>query len=384
MTPGNKPLRLKDARRLAAKGGFNGLIEALSIAKNAENMKELFRACGLEYRSFSESAEDILTPDMIDRAISRLGAKWPNDSKDNGQKDQPKNEQAQEQDSPPTYEDTYDDYNTQDEADRLPHQPAPVNQEMNSKQGEKTYNEFLRPSNIATGNKEWGGAFASKELAEKEAANLGKESHELVRAFDRIFRKCFVGASGTETPRLNTKKLVRELVSRRMGLGRIRREEQERGKILLLADISGSCEEVANATLGACLAISKADHNTEVIAHSNGIPEWGNGIEFTPKAYDIFGDQERHAQSYWEALLTRDVVGVVAFGDWDAVETYKSIAAKCPLIWLDQEGSNTGMPESSGNYTGWGHPPFAYWINVGNAVQAVIALRQIAKKGGCA
>jgi hypothetical protein len=81
-----------------------------------------------------------------------------------------------------------------------------------------------------------------------------------------------IGAKGRETPRVDARTLVRELVSRRCAIGRARRHEGDIRELVLAVDESPSCARVVAALYATALAIARdlPAGKASVILHSNG------------------------------------------------------------------------------------------------------------------
>ncbi|MCX8005179.1 MAG: hypothetical protein N2688_09510 [Burkholderiaceae bacterium] len=77
---------------------------------------------------------------------------------------------------------------------------------------------------------------------------------------------------GRESPRVDARALVRELVSRRVALHRTRRKEAEIRDLIIAVDESGSCAHTVDATYAAALAAARAlpRERVSVLLHTNG------------------------------------------------------------------------------------------------------------------
>lgn len=196
----------------------------------------------------------------------------------------------------------------------------------------------LRSSPSATPRPVWGGVTASAfDEAIREADP--KATRETVRLLRRLLSETMPGAHGDPSPRINSKRLVTELISRRCALSRARREEMEPAIIVLLCDVSGSCSATSAETLAACQEIARRDPAVEVVVHTNGFPlEHFDGRRWS-QCSTLDGD----AQLYDQILTGRTVAGTVAWGDSDAAWILSVLAEQAPLIWLDSYSARYGV-----------------------------------------
>lgn len=231
-----------------------------------------------------------------------------------------------------------------------------------------------------------GGVNASMEMLERCGDRADPRAiGEIVRQIEKIFRTFTDNAGQEISPRLSGKRLVRELVSKRVNLARARREELQPGTKVLMCDVSGSCSAVCRETLAACAAVAKADPQVVVVVHSNGYPEQvvgqaAAGIAVSKK----YGDATGKA-AFWTRLMEQcRVIGTINWGDWDAGEELKLLAERAPLVWLDSYCARDGVKSASkklrSGASSWKTQPVAWWQGVNDAATTVIALRQAAKK----
>ena len=185
----------------------------------------------------------------------------------------------------------------------------------------------------------WGGIHARLDEAMRDPRSPDAEldAREVRRALERLLPPA-MATHGDPSPRISGRRLVREIVSRRMRLSAARREELARPVALLLCDCSGSCAAVAVETLAACVQIAQSRDDVLLVQHSNGIPtaamRGGREIPVPPWR----GGPDRPCLDWYaEQIGKAEVAGAVAFGDSDADWLYSWIVEDqgAPLWWLD-------------------------------------------------
>jgi len=233
----------------------------------------------------------------------------------------------------------------------------------------------------------WGGVHCRLEdITSSEIQEIRRRSaREVIRALDRLLRVFEAGATGDPSPRIHPRRLVRELVSRRVSLSRSRREECERAVTLLLVDVSGSCSAAARGTVCAAQAVHLADpERTVVMIHSNGLFIHG-GLLVGGKhvrADEFCPTEEATWAVLQHALRGRRLAGTVAWGDWDASWLYRELVLRAPLVWLDSYRARVyGRPvnataEVDWHARGFSVRPLVYFHGVNDAVDSAIALRE--------
>jgi hypothetical protein len=129
--------------------------------------------------------------------------------------------------------------------------------------------DVVRDDDVANGDAESPGATLDSPavLAARERRAARRTAQLLRRIVD-----VEVGAKGRETPRVDPRTLVRELVSRRCAIARARRHEAEIRELVIAVDESPSCAEVVEALYATALAIARdlPAGKASVILHSNG------------------------------------------------------------------------------------------------------------------
>jgi len=143
-----------------------------------------------------------------------------------------------------------------------------------------------------------------------------------------------IGANGRETPRVDARTLVRELVSRRCAIGRARRHEADIRELVIAVDESPSCAEVVAALSATALAIARdlPAGKASVILHSNGYTvrllhdapcaRWlrtaiAERSRLLKRAYHARSQQEA-SEEIWRVIADRRPGLVLALGDHDA------------------------------------------------------------------
>jgi hypothetical protein len=143
-----------------------------------------------------------------------------------------------------------------------------------------------------------------------------------------------VGAKGRETPRVDPRTLVRELVSRRCAIARARRHEAEIRELIIAVDESPSCAEVVEALYATALAIARdlPAEKASVMLHSNGYSvrllddapcaRWlRTAIEERSRRLSrhyYSASQRAASEEIWQGIADRRPGMVLALGDHDA------------------------------------------------------------------
>lgn len=209
-------------------------------------------------------------------------------------------------------------------------------------------------------------------LAEKER----QAAREIARALLRLIRATDITGRDA-SPRVDARRLVRAIASRRYSLARTKREELAVPLVLLCCDVSWSCSAVCNETLAAAKALAERLPDVLVIRHSNGM------IEDVLGARAIAPRPEETIAGY--ARRIRAAIGaVIAWGDWDAGNDYRELAEQgATLYWLDSYCAKDGARPASrtlrASANEWRAQPAGWWQGVNNAKTTAIALRAMAK-----
>ena len=202
-------------------------------------------------------------------------------------------------------------------------------------QGEFAALENLDESGFGNGNP---GGF----LDTAEAKLRGKRERGQARAIreeiEMFFRLTDVGIGQGETPRLNSTKLARELVSKSIRMARTKKEERGVGLKLILVDVSPSCSSIRDACAAAAYAIADNDPDVVVLLHFNGYV-WDDDTVMVGHRYKevpvITENEFDNGLEEFEAFLsTGKLSGCIAFGDGDAAKLYGLIAKYAPTVWL--------------------------------------------------
>ncbi len=248
----------------------------------------------------------------------------------------------------------------------------------------------------------WGGDFRDHPDAVRvRALAASRAAREIRRALDRLLKAMEVGLGYDPSPRLDPRRLVREMVARRWALSRVRREEMERCVSIIAVDCSGSCSAYCNELLAGAMAVADADPQVVVVCHSNGtvyppatdegwydalVSVYGRGLrkdDFFPR-----GDERYSLADFCRrvaAIRGGRIAGVVALGDWDAGEEYRQLCeAGVPLVWLDsycaRDGVKPASPRLREGYASWHRKPLAHWQGVSGPVATAVALRLAARE----
>lgn len=222
-----------------------------------------------------------------------------------------------------------------------------------------------------------GGLCTDHAKAQELSIKLNRPAKDLVRAIKRLVREIDIGGTD-ESPRIDGRKLVGEIVSRRYAMSRIRREECDLPLIVLMTDCSGSCSVVCTDTLAACQAVAAELPNVVIVEHSNGFVVSRNS------GASPYGNQNMISQVLEREFPGRRIGLAIAFGDWDAGEEYRRICESgAKLVWLDSYCCSVGEPKPASSTLrtgakGWKSQPLGWYQGVSGAAVAAIALRQIA------
>lgn len=208
---------------------------------------------------------------------------------------------------------------------------------------------------------------------------------DIKRALLSLIKKVESG-NELETPRLDGRKLAKEIVSKRYQLTRCARVDGEKALVVLAVDASGSCSSVCENTYMAARQIADEVNNVVILIHSNG------GVyAIVGQQAHIFGlsdDELRRCPQIHEVLTrsSRKTALLINWGDLDAYSTLSKIekTASCPVILLDSYSKAFGAREASLSTrikSDVREDVIKHWfVGIDNAVDSAIALRAIARK----
>lgn len=202
----------------------------------------------------------------------------------------------------------------------------------------------------------WGGVHARVEdYIRGGDRSLRRQAINALRAF--VDREC--GTHGDTSPRLDGRRLVRELASRRYALGRCLREEQERRRVLVLVDVSGSCSASCGEALSACQALACSDSRVLIVTHSNGWPVESirDGRVIDTGQHDDGRRQWAEVAEWWSRLIRESNLArrLIVMGDGDGSWVYEHLCSTGhSLIWLDSySASRHGAREETWRVATW-------------------------------
>lgn len=217
----------------------------------------------------------------------------------------------------------------------------------------------------------WGGIHTVEDpeldaTGRRAARRIARELRRLVQTT--------LGPLGDPTPRLDARRLVREIVGRSYRLGRVQRRESEPRIAILAVDVSGSCSSYCQELHAAADRVARDDERVAVVLHSNGIPYAWAGVPL----------HGVHTGA-WDALLARDVGLLVWLGDGDGAHHAQEIGRRhrCRLVWLDNYCASDGPRPASRRLREAYDLPIArgdMWQGVGGARGALDALRGINRR----
>jgi len=216
---------------------------------------------------------------------------------------------------------------------------------------------------------------------------LAAKNRRQVKAVERALRRLIaqVDLGGVDpTPRVDGRRLVRELVIRRANLGRVGRREATLPIVVLAADVSGSCSAVCDETLAAAVAIAEDLAEVVVVRHSNGILVDAVGVAVAARAGRLPPDPHEHLADFVRSLR-RPVAAVVAWGDQDAGHDYATLCEGGAATYLlDSYAARHGARPASANLrqaaAGWAQQPKGWWQGVNNAASTATALCAMAAR----
>lgn len=227
----------------------------------------------------------------------------------------------------------------------------------------------------------FGGMFGpEKVVIDRE---LSRHGAEIARRLERIIKLWEAGVEGNPSPRIDGRRLVTELVTKRFNLGRARRQEVTKRQVVLICDQSGSCAAVCRDTKHACYAVAQKLKNCVVLNTSNESvisivrgPREIPTTEPTPIG-EVLGE------------LRLNVGLAVIWGDTDGASEYEALANRnADLIWLDSYCCSYGPRLASTKLRavadGWKKQPLFWAQGIRTALDTAIMLRLAEKtlRGG--
>jgi hypothetical protein len=137
------------------------------------------------------------------------------------------------------------------------------------------------------------------------------------------------------SPRIDARKLVTELLTRRAAMGRCRREELAPGQFAVLVDVSGSCAVACRTTMAAAQRLM-ADMSDRVglIVHSNGVATEvaGRAAAWSvPIGSDLAG---------WATRTHVRLSGAMWLGDFHGIDTLSALVRRCPVVVINDTMSS--------------------------------------------
>lgn len=232
----------------------------------------------------------------------------------------------------------------------------------------------------APGRRGNGGFYLSEGWSEIAKKASGRPAREVKRALERLLRSVEVGGL-EESPRLDGRRFIGEMYTRRYNLDRCHRRELQRGVVVVAVDCSGSCSACCDELYGVVLALMECSENLILIEHSNGEVA-------TEPVSNWYGEWHRSRldEVVEKIAKSRPVRAVINLGDWDAGQEMENICESgIPLYWLDSYCAKSGPKPASSNLRGparhWKHQPKGWWQGVGDATSTAIAMRDMAKGG---
>jgi hypothetical protein len=224
------------------------------------------------------------------------------------------------------------------------------------------------------------GASAASTISEEEVLKelLGKRSvpTRLVAVCERKIKSTI--GHGAAGPRLDSEKLMFELLSKQCRLSQTRKQEDVKRHVLIAVDTSGSCSASSSSMLAAAATVARHLDNVIVVSHVNGQPRQvviGKKARLVECAYGSRAQRLRE----WEAIVSKkDVCAVWWFGDNDGQVEMDFLSKKFPNIeYLQFDNYRCSFLEphrGSPSCPGW-----ETWWAVGDLTQLITALEKSGK-----
>ena len=236
-----------------------------------------------------------------------------------------------------------------------------------------------------------GGDTSDEAVAKHLAKNTTPAVRKLARLLANVFRRWEMTTVGvSNSPRLDSYKLVREIASRRYEITRAtKRELDSQPLIVISADVSGSCSACSTETLAAALAVMKVMPSLIVVKNFNGDvcddPAWYYAAEGSTAAAALRSMQLAHEgfASFVRRMVHEkhfSLKGVVVFGDTQGLHEYAEIAKTAvPMVLLDNyrcSESKEAVAQPGGlTIHGLHVPYYAYGVNTADrAYQALLRM----------
>jgi len=213
------------------------------------------------------------------------------------------------------------------------------------------------------------------------------EVNSLVSALKRLFKsmRAGQGVGPVQSDVINPVAFAREMFSKRWDISRIYREDSSKlGRIIIAADVSGSCAGMSAWTVGICQAITSIIPDVISITHSNGMifSVTENGVQRKIKS-------PTESFSMWEDL-GKSCIGALLLGDADGFSHFKVLWEEndIPVVWVDgyMLGRGKVAERNLSQVYGWcdGKPKnLRFFIAADGAADVAACLRMaMRKKGG--
>lgn len=147
---------------------------------------------------------------------------------------------------------------------------------------------------------------------------------------------CDVDADADElSPRIDGRRLVRELVTRRTKLAAVRRREFVPGQFVIIVDVSGSCAVTCRPSLAAAQALcTEMPERAGLIVHSNGELTETHG---RAKSWGLPNARVIDGLETWATTMAKQVKisGVLWLGDFHGFRVLEALAAVAPTLVVD-------------------------------------------------
>lgn len=165
-----------------------------------------------------------------------------------------------------------------------------------------------------------------------------RTAKRLKAALEALIKERVVGVDES-SPRVDARKLVTEIVSKRYNMGRVRRQDSALKPALLAIDVSGSCHVSCNYVFEVAVAIAaQMPDRVKLLIHSNGLAIEKPYAEKMVKEKGVTGVNLANGwfDSDWSLCL--------AWGDLDAESSLNKIGSKCTTYLFDDFGVKTRPP----------------------------------------
>lgn len=146
------------------------------------------------------------------------------------------------------------------------------------------------------------------------------------------------------SPRVDGRRLVRELVSRRVKLAAARRREFVLGQFVAVVDVSGSCAVACRPSLAAAQALcAEMPERVGLIVHSNGelIETHGRA-----KSWGLPDARVLDGLETWASTMAKQskISGVLWLGDFHGFRVLEALAAVAPTLVVDDHACTQRGP----------------------------------------